>query len=147
MRQPKKLLIGDPYDQNASADWFDSEWMFGIGAGFDVVIGNPPYISHDKIPEQLKTEIRNHYQSYQSFADVYCYFIEKAIELQNQQGILSLITSNSYLRAEYGAPIRGLLQNKNVLLRVLNIEESQVFESAIVNVAIIISRKPTNLNR
>ena len=141
----EKIAHWDPYDQNASADWFDSEWMFGVGDGYDVVIGNPPYISHDKIPEQLKAEIRNHYQSYQPFADVYCYFIEKAIELQNQRGVLSLITSNSYLRAEYGAPIRDLLQNKNILLRVLNIEDSQVFESAIVNVAIIVSRKPTNL--
>ena len=140
-----KVAAWDPYDQNASADWFDPEWMFGIVNGFDVVIGNPPYISHDKIPKQLKTEIRDRYQSYQPFADVYCYFIEKAIELQNQQGILSLITSNSYLRAEYGAPIRRLLQSKNMLLRVLSIEDSQVFESVIVNVAIIVSRKPTNL--
>ena len=140
-----KVATWDPYDQNASADWFDPEWMFGIVEGFDVVIGNPPYISHDKIPKQLKTEIRDRYQSYQSFADVYCYFIEKAIKLQNQQGILSLITSNSYLRAEYGAPIRRLLHSENMLLRVLNIEDSQVFESAIVNVAIIVSRKLTNL--
>ena len=140
-----KVAAWDPYDQNASADWFDPEWMFGIVNGFDVVIGNPPYISHDKIPKQLKTEIKDRYQSYQPFADVYCYFIEKAIELQNQQGILSLITSNSYLRAEYGAPIRRLLQSKNMLLRVLSIEDSQVFESVIVNVAIIVSRKPTNL--
>ena len=140
-----KVAAWDPYDQNASADWFDPEWMFGIADGFDVVIGNPPYISHDKIPKQLKTEIRDRYQSYQSFADVYCYFIEKAIKLQNQQGILSLITSNSYLRAEYGAPIRRLLHSENMLLRVLNIEDSQVFESAIVNVAIIVSCKPTNL--
>ena len=140
-----KVAAWDPYDQNASANWFDPEWMFGIADGFDVVIGNPPYISHDKIPKQLKTGIRNRYQSYQPFADVYCYFIEKAIELQNQRGILSLITSNSYLRAEYGAPIRRLLHSKNMLLRVLNIEDSQVFESVIVNVAIIVSRKPANL--
>ena len=141
----EKIAHWDPYDQNASTDWFDPEWMFGVRDGFDVVIGNPPYVSHDKIPKQFKTKIKNHYQSYQSFADVYCYFIEKAIELQNQQGILSFITSNSYLRAEYGAPIRRLLQSKNMLLRVLNIEDSQVFESVIVNVAIIVSRKPTNL--
>ena len=141
----EKIAHWDPYDQNASADWFDPEWMFGIANGFDVVIGNPPYISHDKISKQLKTEIRDQYQSYQPFADVYCYFIEKAIGLQNQQGILSLITSNSYLRAEYGAPIRRLLQSENTLLRVLNIEDSQVFESVIVNVAIIVSRKPANL--
>ena len=140
----EKIARWDPYDQNATADWFDSEWMFGITEGFDVVIGNPPYISHDKIPKQLKAQIKNHYQSYQPFADIYCYFIEKALELQSKRGILGLITSNSYLRAEYGAPIRNLLVNKNVLLRILNIEDSQVFESAIVNVAIIVSRKPTN---
>ena len=141
----EKIAHWDPYDQNASADWFDPEWMFGVTDGFDVVIGNPPYISHDKIPKQLKTGIKDRYQSYEPFADVYCYFIEKAIGLQNQQGILSFITSNSYLRAEYGAPIRKLLKNENMLLRVLNIEDSQVFESVIVNVAIIVSRKSTNL--
>ena len=140
----ERIARWDPYDQNATADWFDSEWMFGVMEGFDVVIGNPPYISHDKIPKQLKTKIKNHYQSYQPFADVYCYFIEKALELQNKKGLLSFITSNSYLRAEYGAPIRSLLLNKNMLLRMLNIENSQVFESAIVNVAIIISCKPTD---
>ena len=141
----RKIASWKSYDQNASADWFDPEWMFGVRTGFDVVIGNPPYISHDKIPEKLKTEIRNHYQSYEPFADVYCYFIEKAIGLQNKQGILGFITSNSYLRTEYGAPIRKLLKNENMLLRVLNIEDSQVFESVIVNVAIIVSRKSTNL--
>ncbi|MYK21077.1 N-6 DNA methylase, partial [Candidatus Poribacteria bacterium] len=140
----EKIAKWDPYNQNASADFFDPEWMFGITDGFDVVIGNPPYISHDKISKQLKTKIKNGYQSYQPFADIYCYFIEKAIDLQNEGGILSFITSNSYLRAEYGAPIRNLLQSKNILLRMLNIEDSQVFESAIVNVSIIVSHKPTN---
>ena len=142
----EKIANWDPYDQNASADFFDSEWMFGITKGFDVVIGNPPYISHDKIPKQLKTKIKNSYQSYQPFADIYCYFIEKAIALQNEDGILSFITSNSYLRAEYGTPIRNLLRGKNTLVRVLNVEDSQVFESAIVNVAIIVSRKSADFS-
>ena len=140
----EKIAKWDPYDQNATADWFDPEWMFGVIDGFDVVIGNPPYISHDKIPKQLKAQIKNHYQSYEPFADVYCYFIEKTLELQSKRSILSFITSNSYLRAEYGAPTRRLLLSKNILLRMLNIEDSQVFESAIVNVAIIVSRTPTN---
>ena len=142
----EKIAKWDLYDQNATADWFDSEWMFGITHGYDVVIGNPPYISHDKIPKQLKTKIKSQYQSYEPFADMYCYFIEKALKLQNERGILSFITSNSYLRAEYGAPIRNLLRSNNTLLRVLNIEVSQVFESAIVNVAIIVSCKSTNFS-
>ena len=140
----ERISQWDLYDQNATADWFDPELMFGVSDGFDAVIGNPPYISHDKIPKQLKAQIKSHYQSYQPFADAYCYFIEKALELQSDSGVLSFITSNSYLRAEYGAPIRNLLLSKNMLLRILNIEDSQVFESAIVNVAIIMSRKPTN---
>ena len=49
-----RIANWDPYNQNASADFFDPEWMFGVRDGFDVVIGNPPYISHDKIPKQLK---------------------------------------------------------------------------------------------
>ena len=143
--EAEKIAYWDPYDQNASTDFFDTEWMFGITEGFDVVIGNPPYISHDKIAKGYKAKIKDYYQSYQPFADVYCYFIEKAIELQNEGGVLSLITSNSYLRAEYGAPIRRLLQSKNTLRRLLSVEDSQVFESAIVNVAILVSRKLTNL--
>ena len=142
--EAEKIAYWDPYDQNASTDFFDTEWMFGIADGFDVVIGNPPYISHDKIAKGFKAKIKDYYQSYQPFADVYCYFIEKAIELQNERGVLSLITSNSYLRAEYGAPIRKLLQSKNTLHRLLSVEDSQVFESAIVNVAILVSCKSTN---
>ena len=140
----ERIVNWDPYDQSASTDWFDSEWMFGARDGFDVVIGNPPYISHDKIAVRLKAILKDYYQAYQSFADVYCYFIEKSIKLQKKRGVLSLITSNSYLRAEYGAPIRKTLRGTNTLQRLLSIEDSQVFESAIVNVAIIISRRSTN---
>ena len=139
LEDARKIARWNPYDQNAKADWFDAEYMFGVSAGFDVIIGNPPYISHDKISKQVKAKIKDHYHSYQPFADIYCYFIEKAIYLQNEGGILSFITSNSYLRAEYGKPVRELLRSKNTLLKVLNIERSQIFDRSIVNVVIIMS--------
>ena len=110
-----KIAQWDPYDQHACADWFDAEYMFGITAGFAVVLGNPPYISHDKIERDLKDKIRRMYQTYQSFADKCCYFIEKAVGLQSQSGVLSIINSNSYLRAEYGKPIRKFLKKHNYL--------------------------------
>ena len=43
-----RIATWDPYDQNASADWFDAEYMFGVSDGFDIVIGNPPYIQLQK---------------------------------------------------------------------------------------------------
>ena len=136
-----KIASWTPFDQNASADWFDSKYMFGVTEGFDVVIGNPPYVSHDRIPENLKSQIERDYRSYQSYADVSCYFIEKAVELQNIKGVLSFVTSNSYLRADYGEPIRKLLSSETTLHTVLSIEDSQVFENVIVNVAIIVTGK------
>ena len=123
------------------AGFFDPEWMFGIGEGFDVVIANPPYISHDKILANMKNMFRVSYKSYEAFADIYCYFIERAINLQNQNGVLSFVTSNSYLKTDYGAPLRRFIIQENRPLQIINIEDSQVFESAIVNVAILVSRK------
>jgi hypothetical protein len=45
----EKIAKFDIFDQNASADWFDPEWMFGVVDGFDIVIGNPPYVRQEKI--------------------------------------------------------------------------------------------------
>ena len=137
----QKVVAWDLYNQNAQSDWFDPEWMFGVKEGFDIVIGNPPYISHDKIPKEDKILIKNNYKSYEPFADLYCYFFEKSINLQKEKGVLSLITSNSFLRAEYGKLTRNFLSKNNILLQILNIHKSQVFDKAIVNVSIIISCK------
>ena len=113
--------------------------MFHQKGGFDVIISNPPYISHDKIAQ--KNALKKQYKSYEPFADVYCYFIEKAVQLQNKRGLLNYITSNSYLRAEYGSPIRKLVRKQNNILFIINLEDAQIFETAIVNVAILISTK------
>ena len=115
----------DPYDQNSSADWFDPEYMFGVASGFDVVIGNPPYVSHDKISRQVKDSLRDIYESHKPFADLYCYFMERATTLLNDGGVSALITSNSFLKAEYGTLIRNFLRRNTVLLQVLSIENSR----------------------
>ncbi len=114
--------------------------VFHSKSGFDVIIGNPPYISHDKIIKEQKNYLKNVFNSYEPFADLYCYFIEKGLYLQNFNGIICFITSNSFLRSEYGSPLRNLLLQKNNILQIINIEDSQLFESAIVNAVILISK-------
>ena len=134
-----KLAHWDPYNQNTSADFFDMEWMFGLEAGFDVVIGNPPYVSHDAIAG--KARFKKKFKCYEPFADLYCYFIEVGLNIQNAHGVLCFITSNSYLKADYGKPIRGILSGRNQILILINIEDYQVFESAVVNSAILLTRQ------
>ena len=136
-----KIARWDPYDQNARADWFDAEYMFGESDGFDVVIGNPPYVSHDRIPQPIKDVLRGRYSAHQGFADLYCYFIERAVDVAKNGGVSVLITSNSYLRADYGSPVRTFLRSNATMLQLLNIESSQVFDNVIVNVAITMTRK------
>jgi hypothetical protein len=108
--------------------------------GFDVVIANPPYLSHDRISEE-KTALRNAFRVYDSFADVYCYFVERGINVLRDNGVLTFITSNSYIRADYGAKLRQYLSSHTCIAQLLNMEQSQVFEAAIVNVAVLVAVK------
>ena len=84
VRRLKRLRSWDPYNQNATADFFDPEWMFGITEGFDVVIGNPPYVRQEKI-KHLKPTLKKHYTCYTGAADLYVYFYERGLQLLSVQ--------------------------------------------------------------
>ena len=132
----------DAYDQNSRADWFEPEWMFGLTEGFDIVIGNPPYI-------QLKNNgglLANRYQheGYTTFVrsgDMYVLFYERGVGLlRSSTGILAYITSNSWLRALYGKKLRRLFAECHTPLRLLEMGKA-VFENAIVDSAVLFVRK------
>lgn len=112
--------------------------VFEEKGGFDVVIANPPYVSHDKI--ENKKAIQSEYVSYSPFADLYCYFIELGIKIQGENGLVCYITSNSYLKADYGSALRSLIKEDDNVLQIINIEDFQLFDSAIINTAILISQ-------
>ena len=97
----------DPYDQNEKADWYDSELMFGVTDGFDVVLGNPPYVQLQKDSGRLGNLYQD--KGFDTFArtgDIYCLFYEKALQLLKYEGLLCFITSNKWMRAGYGKKLR-----------------------------------------
>ena len=103
----ERIAQWDLYDQNAIADWFDPEWMFGVTEGFDVVIGNPPYIQLQKEGGRLGNLYQD--KGFVTFArtgDIYCLFYEKANQLLNNSGHVCFITSNKWMRAGYGKKLR-----------------------------------------
>ena len=103
----ERIARWDPYDQNATADWFDSEWMFGITDGFDVVIGNPPYIQLQKEGGRLGKLYQNvGFETFARTGDIYCLFYEKANQLSKDSGHVCFITSNKWMRAGYGKKLR-----------------------------------------
>jgi adenine-specific DNA-methyltransferase len=142
----RRLANWDPYDPQASADYFEPLWMFdrSLLDGFSIIIENPPYLSHDKLSESQKRELRD-YEAWDPYADIYCYFLERSIRLLRNQGVIAAITSNSFLRADYGGAFRKFAARSVTTRALLSIDKSQVFDNAIVNVAVWLAQKSVSL--
>ena len=134
-----KMSQWDPYDQNTFANFFNSEWMFGVQDGFDVVIGNPPYVRHEGIKD-LKPDLKPLYRAYTGTADLYVYFYEQGMNLLREHGILTYISSNKYFRAKYGEKLRKVLAEDSTLHQIIDFGDAPVF-TAIAYPTIVIAQK------
>jgi len=135
-------LITDwnPYDQNASAKWFDAEWMFGIEKGFDIVIGNPPYVQMQKDGGHFaKMYVKENYETFERTGDIYSLFYERGFQVLKEKGFLTFITSNQWMRANYGKSLRKFFLKQNPLF-LINLGPG-VFQSAIVDTNILVGQK------
>ena len=141
-----KITSWDPFDQNTHADWFDPEWMFGIRDGFDIVIGNPPYIQLQKAcNDKLKYADLYKNQSFATFertGDIYCLFYEKGMSFLREGGHLAFITSNKWMRAGYGEKLRRFFTQYNPMI--LIDLGPDVFDNATVDTNILIVQKAKN---
>ena len=123
-----QMAAWDPFDQNRHADFFDPEWMFGFQQGFDIVIGNPPYVRQEAIKDD-KPRFKPHYATYNGTADLYVYFYERSFQLLKPGGCLSFITSNKWFRAKYGADLRQYIATHTTLLQVIDFGDEAVFDA------------------
>ena len=133
----EKLASWDPFDQNASSSFFDPEWMFDIKDGFDILIGNPPYINIKEQSEDIKSLFRNKY-NYSKGADVYVGFIERSYSLIKKNGILYFIVPNKFFGASYGKAIRSFLKNDNFnIINIWDLIDEKVFENASISTVVV----------
>jgi hypothetical protein len=79
---------------------------------FDVVIGNPPYVRQEVVPDVLMAEYRSRYATIYDRADLYIPFIERSLHLLSPQGVLSFICSDRWMKNRYGGPLRALVANE-----------------------------------
>lgn len=104
--------------------------------GFDLVIGNPPYIRQEEI-KHLKPHLQKAFSIYKGTSDIYTYFFEQGHKILKPNGILSFITSNKYCRAGYGEPLREFLLEATALLYYIELNGVKVFDSATVDTSIL----------
>ena len=108
--------------------------------GFDIVIGNPPYVRQETIKE-IKPYLEQNYKVYTGVADLYCYFYELGYNLLKDNGYLGFITSNKWFRAKYGEKLREFLLSNTEFYNIVDYNGTKVFEGATVDSNILIFKK------
>ena len=144
----KQLASWNPYDQNAVSPFFDPEWMFGVSDGFDIVIGNPPYIQlQNNGGELAKLYEHSNYNTFARTGDIYCLFYERGWQLLKEGGHLCYITSNKWMRAGYGEKTRDFFAKKTNPMLLIDFAGVKIFESATVDTNILLFSRGSNQHK
>ena len=109
--------------------------------GFDIIIGNPPYVRQETLGAAFKEFAKQHFESYAGTADLYTYFIEQAHKLLKPGGWFGMIVSNKWMRSNYGRALRKFLKRESRLVEIIDFGELPVFQDAATFPAIFITRK------
>ena len=116
--------------------------------GFDLIIGNPPYVRVQEMPHEEIDYYTNNYKFAKGHVDLSTLFIEQSERIVKNNGMIGIITSNMFLTTGYGKPIREFLLKNMQILQVIDFGDLDVFNDAMAYVSIFIFKKnkPTSFN-
>src|SRR5699024_5248048 len=135
----KQLRTFNPFENSSVASFYDNEVMFGVSSGFDIVIGNPPYLLEGRAPKSYFEKI----SYYQGKMDIWYSFACLGIDHLNKGGVLSFIATNNWL-TNYGAKImRNKVITETKIKKIIDFNNSKVFNSADIQTMILVLTKET----
>jgi tRNA1(Val) A37 N6-methylase TrmN6 len=135
----QKLANWDPYNQNASSPFFDPEWMFDIKEGFDVLIGNPPYINISNLkPDEYRLELRNKFRSAKNKSDTYAFFLEQGFNLLKSKGTLSYIIPQTWKATDSFSKLREIIFKDKSISKIVDLEFG-TFDAIVKPMVVVIS--------
>ena len=151
IKQGNSLISGtdEELEQYFGAGWKDRHpfnWQDEFSGvmdkgGFDIVIGNPPYIRQEQFSE-FKPLWQKDFACYDGVADIYVYFFERGLQLLKEGGLLAYISSNKYFRSGYGKKLREYLSTRTTIEQIIDFGDAPVFD-ATTYPSIIVLRKIT----
>jgi type I restriction-modification system DNA methylase subunit len=154
IRQGNSLISGMPQELEAAfgPHWHDKHpfnWEEQFPqvmerGGFDVIVGNPPYIRIQTLPQGDVAWYGNRYRAASGSYDIYVLFVERGLQLLRPGGVMGLILPNKFFQASYGKQLRGLLSEHKAVWRVVDFEDAQVFEDATTYTCLLFLRKGRN---
>lgn len=135
-------LIDDPNIAEEKAFKWQEEFLeANVNNGFDVVIGNPPYVRNTELSSKDKNFYSEFYLSAEKQYDLYILFIEKAISLLKPDGFFGYIIPNKVLSADYGRKLREIILENCEILKITDVSSLPVFKDAATYPIILILKK------
>ncbi len=121
------------------ADALCSSWLIRddflltrLDGRFDFVIGNPPYVRQERIPDTLLSEYRRRFETLYDRADLYVPFFERGLDLLGDDGVLGYICANRWLKNRYGGPLREKISHGYWLKYFVDMEQADAFHSEVI---------------
>ncbi|MGD0342972.1 MAG: TaqI-like C-terminal specificity domain-containing protein, partial [Bacteroidales bacterium] len=131
----------------ASVEFFEPKYFFPkLNKGFNILIGNPPYLSISKCPDKELLSSLD-YKTYEATGDMYSLFYERGSYLMPKNGVLCYITSRQWINANYGASTRKFFAEMTNPMKLIDFGKAKIFESATVFVNIMIYSNDFNQNQ
>lgn len=140
----QKLLEFNPFEDK-SCTWFDAWWMFGVKDGFDIVIGNPPYVQVKQIEPHFKKVYQDIYKFATGRFNLFYFFLEISKKLTKKEGITSYIIPDRLMLNTQCVELRSWLLNEQTIIEIVSFGEA-VFENAVVDSIILSYKNKPNLN-
>ncbi|MDQ7003141.1 MAG: N-6 DNA methylase, partial [Ghiorsea sp.] len=127
---------------DSAFNWQQSFPTIFAQGGFDIILGNPPYVRQELI-KHYKADLQKDYAVYHGVADLYAYFFERGINLLKTNGRLGYISSSTFFKTAAGKPLREFLSLHTTMETIVDFGDMQVFEGATTYPAILIMQKVT----
>ncbi|MHA1309667.1 MAG: Eco57I restriction-modification methylase domain-containing protein [Candidatus Helarchaeota archaeon] len=122
--------------------WFLEFDIIYHGNGFDIIIGNPPYIRQEKI--HYKLLLKHLYKTYSGTADLFVYFLERSIQILKSGGYLGFIVSNKFIKTNYGVKIRKFILDHCKIKEYIDEFDYKIFKNVSIDTCILILLKNKN---
>ncbi len=110
----------------------EADFLLADTSNCDIIIGNPPYVRHEKIPRDLKAKYRKLFGTFKHRSDLYIPFFEKGLQLLNNKGTLCFICSNRWLKNQYGETLRYLISAKYSVDWIIDLENADAFQESVI---------------
>ncbi|MDR1896454.1 MAG: Eco57I restriction-modification methylase domain-containing protein [Prevotellaceae bacterium] len=138
----QKIACWDPYDQNAeAAQFFDPYWMFGVDKGFDIVIGNPPYVRADNpvMAEQRAAILKSEqYETLWEKWDLMVPFIERGLKQAKHGGFLTFVISDAITTSKYAEKLQDWIVSNHGIKSIDYFENIKVFEAGVTPIVLML---------